>query len=380
MGGKTETCTLAWHGQDSVMGEFLRQMHLQHDLTDVTFVSDDDIFTPAHALVLSACSPFLASILKSESTSPTFITVTSCNSSHIQALLTLLYCGEVVVSKDNLGQIETLAEQLQISCLRKDREILNDIPEEVDMLELTDHEVLPFFEVLNNSEPLKDFNSSPRMDLLKTKLTDLIKTSLRKEVENYQTFWHCLCCGKRWKVTRHNARRHMETHLPRQECEHCGETFQHRDIFIRHVKRNHGGTEEMMSRDVDEIISSANLKTNDLNLYSTQISFLTSYKMVKIEGKEAKNNWFCLVCGKSFKTKFECKRHMEVHLEGLALPCEKCNKVFGNNRALIEHIKQCDGGKLLSKNNNEEDSVEEFEMKTWEKRLTGFEKDMAALT
>jgi len=378
MGGNAGTCSLAWHEQQSVMGEFLRGVHLQHDFTDVTLVSDDDYFIPAHGLVLSACSPFLASILKNKATNPTIMTITNYNCSHIQSLLTLLYCGEVVLTKDNLHHLESLAEQLQITCLMKYRKICDDCPVEVDKEQIDHHESSPY-DVPNNSEPANNFNASPRMDLLKAKLTDLIKTSLRKEVEDHQTYWHCLCCGKRWKVTRHNARRHMETHLPRQKCEHCGDTFKHREVLIRHVKKKHGVNVNIMSSDVDETICNANVKMNDFNSYTTQISFLTSFKMVKMDVKVGENAWHCLVCGKSCKSKYRCKRHMEVHIEGLALSCKDCDKVFGNNRALKEHINHCKGRRMLSNHKDEEESVVEVNMKVWEERLQDFERDMATL-
>ena len=126
-------------------------------------------------------------------------------------------------------------------------------------------------------------------------------------MEDNQTYWHCLCCGKRWRVTRHNARRHMETHLSRQKCEHCGVTFQHRDILIRHVKKKHGVNAVVMASDVDETICNANVKMNDFNSYTTQISFLTSFKMVKMDVKEGESAWYCLVCGKSCKSRYRCK-------------------------------------------------------------------------
>ena len=323
-------CSLTWNGREGVIGDILKQLCLQHDFSDVTIVSDDELCLPAHSLVLSACSPFLASFLKSEST----ITFASTKSSHIQNLLTLLYCGEVLITKNSLGPLKTLASQLQISCHFQD-----DCPKEVAV-------------VPSNNGASTHITASPRMDFLQAKLTELISTSLRKEVEDNQTYWHCLCCGKRWRVTRQNARRHMETHLPRQKCETCGDTFTYRDVLIRHMKKEHVNNDLTIPKspcDVDETILNANSKTFNVNSYFDQIDFLISFKMVNMETRDGEHSWLCLICGESWKLKSKCKSHMQVHLEG-----EKGNLLRHNS----EHG---EAGEL------------EVDIQKWEEKLKAFE-------
>jgi len=38
--------------------------------------------------------------------------------------------------------------------------------------------------------------------------------------------------------------------------------------------------------------------------------------------------WYCLVCNKSMKMKRDMRRHAEVHVEGVSLPCGQCGNVF----------------------------------------------------
>ena len=50
--------------------------------------------------------------------------------------------------------------------------------------------------------------------------------------------------------------------------------------------------------------------------------------------------WTCNVCGKTDNRNllFNIKRHIEVHIEGISLPCSHCKKVFKSRSNLQNHI------------------------------------------
>jgi len=211
----------------------------------------------------------------------------------------------------------------------------------------------------------------------KTMLAKLIKSNLRKEVEDERIYWHCLCCDKRWNVTKKNAYRHMETHLPKQECVNCGKTFTNTEAMKRHLKKEHNNNNvtefislklrtdladmndhntnvEQLSMDVNDgvdlPIRNANMKMTNMRSYEGQKTYLTSFKMVKVETEtdgKRENSWQCLICGKSWHSKFKCSRHMEAHMVGLEFPCESCNKIFDRKKTLKKHRELC-GEKLMN--------------------------------
>ena len=45
----------------------------------------------------------------------------------------------------------------------------------------------------------------------------------------------------------------------------------------------------------------------------------------------------CKVCGRDFKTKFNAKRHVEIHLGDLSYNCSQCDKTFKSKNAFISH-------------------------------------------
>ena len=52
----------------------------------------------------------------------------------------------------------------------------------------------------------------------------------------------------------------------------------------------------------------------------------------------------CSKCGHSTKTKSNLKLHIEIHFDGLQLPCRFCDKVFPSRANLSSHKSKCHRG------------------------------------
>ena len=48
--------------------------------------------------------------------------------------------------------------------------------------------------------------------------------------------------------------------------------------------------------------------------------------------------WRCKICGKTATTKYNIRRHAELHIEGISHSCHICNKTFTNKNSLDVHI------------------------------------------
>ena len=110
------TCSLGWSGHLSTMSAMLEQLYQRHELADVTLVCDDGHLL-AHSLGLASSSDFLTTLLQNENESLRQTSIFFANTSlvHLQALQTLLYCGEMTVTQDVLGHILAMGRQLQIT-------------------------------------------------------------------------------------------------------------------------------------------------------------------------------------------------------------------------------------------------------------------------
>lgn len=284
----------------------------------------------------------------------------------------LVTCGKtdtkIEVTTKNLKKHQNIAEIKKSSCLIP----LVDHKSMLTDDDLGQFDFFPIEEEVSSVGIIKDPPILIPSVNHKTMLSKLIRTKLRKELEDEKIYWHCLCCNKRWNVTRKNAYRHMETHLPKQNCVTCGKTFKNTEDMKRHSKKEHNISSELTSLklmtgladmkyddnnndeqfsmdvndDVDSPIRNANMKITKMHSYQDQKTYLTSFKMIKLETEidgKWENSWQCLICGKSWDSKTKCRRHMEAHMVGLEFPCELCNKVFNRKRTLKTHTELCKG-------------------------------------
>ena len=86
--------------------------------------------------------------------------------------------------------------------------------------------------------------------------------------------------------------------------------------------------------EASKLIVAANTNMEDLRVKLDSM-------MEKIEDGEYK--WKCTVCGKANKgrtgiARQDMRRHIETHMEGLAYPCNQCEKISRSSRALIDHV------------------------------------------
>ncbi|QQP36186.1 Uncharacterized protein FKW44_021203 [Caligus rogercresseyi] len=84
---------------------------------------EEDFFDSlrAHRVILSACSPFFKSMLRSLSHEHPLLYLRGIPPSHMEAILSFMYSGEVSVPQDELQSFLALAEELQIKGLTNSR-------------------------------------------------------------------------------------------------------------------------------------------------------------------------------------------------------------------------------------------------------------------
>ena len=76
--------------------EMMQQMIVSETFADVTLVGDDKKYIKAHKVILSACSPFLKSILQMDTgTNNAMIYLEGIQYAEIESLLQFVYFGEV---------------------------------------------------------------------------------------------------------------------------------------------------------------------------------------------------------------------------------------------------------------------------------------------
>ena len=117
MGSSNQFC-LRWTNHRNTVFLTLGNLLELEAFSDVTLACDDGVTLQAHRIVLSACSPFFKSLLiGTQSNHHPIIVLKDIKESDMRYLLTYMYCGEVNVEHDDLGNLLKVAESLKIKGL-----------------------------------------------------------------------------------------------------------------------------------------------------------------------------------------------------------------------------------------------------------------------
>ena len=92
------------------------------EFADVTLVSDDQIQTQAHKVVLSACSPVLKTLLISNPHSHPLLYLRGIKQTELQAVLNFMYHGETRLVEDRMETFLQVANDLGV------KDLLSNIP------------------------------------------------------------------------------------------------------------------------------------------------------------------------------------------------------------------------------------------------------------
>jgi len=147
-------------------------------------------------------------------------------------------------------------------------------------------------------------------------------------IEKNGDIWSCIVCGKIASdpKTKANLKRHTETHIKDipWPCNICGKVSGSKSGLVQHKAKYH--------KDLKEDHPVTPRQPLDTSVpYETVIN-----SMIEKQGEV----WTCTKCGKSAvdaRAKFNLKRHIEVHIEGVAYNCDICGKTSGSKNGLAQH-------------------------------------------
>merc|ERR1712111_150230 len=118
---------LRWNDFQANVSSAFRDMRNDPDYSDVRLaVKDNAIPLKAHKVVLSSCSPYFKELLKqmkndnqTMALSPYYIMMRGVTSSALNGILDFMYYGEVKVAREDLNELLSLADELQVKGLSK---------------------------------------------------------------------------------------------------------------------------------------------------------------------------------------------------------------------------------------------------------------------
>ncbi|XP_063888718.1 protein tramtrack, beta isoform-like isoform X2 [Scylla paramamosain] len=112
-----EHLNLRWNDHTLTFVHLLDHYRVQEQYCDARLACAGGGVYPVHKVVLSACSDFFASIFASDSCHNPVVVLQDVATEHLEALLTYVYRGEVLLARSDLPAFLKVAESLQVKGL-----------------------------------------------------------------------------------------------------------------------------------------------------------------------------------------------------------------------------------------------------------------------
>ncbi|CAB4062028.1 Broad-complex core protein isoform 6,Protein tramtrack, alpha isoform,Protein bric-a-brac 1,Protein tramtrack, beta isoform,Longitudinals lacking protein-like,Broad-complex core protein isoforms 1/2/3/4/5,Protein abrupt,Protein bric-a-brac 2 [Lepeophtheirus salmonis] len=118
--GSTERLCLRWNDFESNIKHGFSELREEEEFFDVTLACGSKQIK-AHKVILSACSPFFRSIIKSVPHQHPLLYLRGIKFNHLESLLCFMYNGEVNVTQEELNNFLAVAEELKIKGLTQNQ-------------------------------------------------------------------------------------------------------------------------------------------------------------------------------------------------------------------------------------------------------------------
>merc|ERR1711931_364010 len=109
-----EKYDLRWKTYSEHLVGVFKELGEEGHFADVTLVSDDQIQTTAHKVVLSACSPVLKTLLVNNPHSHPLLYLRGIKQTELQAILKFMYFGETQIFENRINDFVSVAKDLEV--------------------------------------------------------------------------------------------------------------------------------------------------------------------------------------------------------------------------------------------------------------------------
>eukprot|EP00096_Caligus_rogercresseyi_P001125 TRINITY_DN1175_c0_g2_i1.p1 TRINITY_DN1175_c0_g2~~TRINITY_DN1175_c0_g2_i1.p1 ORF type:complete len:287 (+),score=79.16 TRINITY_DN1175_c0_g2_i1:91-951(+) len=272
--GSLETLCLYWNKYESNIKQGFSTIRNNEEFFDVTLACGSKQIR-AHRVILSACSSFFRSHLKSIPHQDPFLFLRGIQPQHLEAILGFIYNGEVRVPSEDLDEFLACAQELKINGLitddaagplipkaepgvKREHEPQGDsLPHKRPHYQEDDDEVKevlpsgapqndPQMPVRVQPEPTREEpEQTPETSNNEVSVNEQLDEELKKYVSDRDQngIFKCLKCSysSRMKrdVMKHVEARHFVT--DGFDCDRCSRVFKTRESLSKHFKKVHKG-------------------------------------------------------------------------------------------------------------------------------------------
>ena len=330
--------------------QFISDLGKEVNFADVTLVSEDQIQTPAHKVVLSACSPVLKSLLLENPHTHPLLCLTGVKQTEISALLNFMYCGEAEVPQDRILDFFSVAKDLEVKEICKEtRETLKQHQEDADLVQGTSESHSRGFQ----NESYEDAaNNYFEMSIKEEEADD---SSTTMTIDNAHsligTDWQSELMKRELSSFRSQPRGATSNQDRRFQCDQCDATFSYASHVRRHIKIKHEGvrfpcpecgyectTAQSLRTHYDRKHTSVRFPCPQCEFKAVNQAELNRHHSMKHNGERVR--FPCPQCEYKATEKGSLRNHIRSQHEGIRYPCPKCEYKASEKGHLKKHIRK----------------------------------------
>ena len=314
---------LNWKAFPNHLVHMFRDLGEKGHFSDVTLVSDDEIQTPAHKVVLSACSPVLKALLVENPHPHPLLFLQGVKQTELQALLKFMYHGKVQLHADRVDEFISVSKDLRVK----------QIFDEDDSKE--EHSL----ENKNEFVASKDANESKEIDNVEILLIqensikvsettfDSAKTDVERKMNIKAVFPNDSILPDNQEEEKKFANVKQSKYICETadkafSCKSCNASFKRDESLLRHMRSKHNKVKLTCDQCGSMVFR---LKEHIAYAHGTGSQMIS-----------------CGVCGKSVH-KSQLKSHTENH-QGVRYPCNNCDYKATTRGSLKKHCMRSHDG------------------------------------
>ena len=242
--------------KENIVNSF-HELRTETDFSDVTLVCEDGQIVKAHRIILTACSPFFSSVLKTNKHTHPLIYMRGLKAKYLEAVLDFIYHGEANIHQQDLDGFFAIAEELQLKGLtgyQNEENVESSLVSKVQKPEIkvTEKQQEDQQETqvnIDQNDLLTELKSIvPVVDKTITmtenapnKELDFKVSSIMKRINDGENARECIVCGKSVKGGPLHMKRHIETHFEgvSYPCNQCEKISRSSNGLRQHTQKLH---------------------------------------------------------------------------------------------------------------------------------------------
>ena len=344
-----EKYSLTWETYSDHLKGLMKELMMNEDFSDITFVTEDKKQIKANINILSACSPIFKDILKKEKNSRQIMYLRGIQFSEIESILQFVYLGEATFYEERMDEFLAVAKSLEIKVL------CNADPE--SNLDLDDKS-LPI-------NPNTADEKVKEQTVMSNHMTGQVPEGRQREVVSVNRKYKCDKCdyiaGYKHTLTEHiqsvhegvkyacnkcdylattqgNLTKHIQSRHEgiKYACDQCDYKAGYRSDLTKHMKSKHAIKELCNAESQSNMeLGDGKYKCDQCDYYSTEKGNFTKHVQSKHEGVK----YACVQCDYQSGYQSDLKKHIQSRHEGIKYACDQCDSQLTTQATLARHIK-----------------------------------------